>query len=314
MTTHQNNINNLPIAVVVFDADENILDYSVPFNQWSINTLNIGNTLSNTLGNDTYLQIREYVRLARSGQNAECDVQLNSGDGNYYRVYTAPIKDHQLFNCFMLSAVPNYADNTKQATQKQTDRYLRVTMDTIDQGITIYNKNLELVAWNPVYERMQIFPPEFTKFGFPLKQAYKGIAKLGLFGPGDPEKLADMHIESIRTREMIAEEELYPPTGRVIKIHRYYLPDGGMCATFTDITEQKINDQKLFHQANFDPLTNIPNRYSILNQIQTNTQFGEENDSFCLLFLDLDYFKLVNDTFGHHTPATFYLKKSPDVL
>ena len=60
--------------------------------------------------------------------------------------------------------------------------------------------------------------------------------------------------------------------------------------------ELEIANRKLHHQANEDALSGLPNRRSLLTKLKTLT---EEQSAFCLLFIDLDGFKAVNDSLGH---------------
>jgi len=67
-----------------------------------------------------------------------------------------------------------------------------------------------------------------------------------------------------------------------------------------DITSFKHYEAILLEQAQIDPLTNIANRRSIINHIQHAIAHASRTSmKFCLLMLDLDYFKNVNDTYGH---------------
>ena len=73
------------------------------------------------------------------------------------------------------------------------------------------------------------------------------------------------------------------------------------CAFISDITEKKASDALIWKQANFDPLTQLPNRHMFhlrLEQEILNTQRTSLN--LALLFIDLDRFKEVNDTLGHN--------------
>ena len=68
----------------------------------------------------------------------------------------------------------------------------------------------------------------------------------------------------------------------------------------SDISERKLQDAKISHLANHDSLTGLPNRNLLNDRItQALSQSGRTNRSVALLFLDLDGFKFINDSYGH---------------
>ncbi|MCU7851721.1 MAG: EAL domain-containing protein [Candidatus Thiodiazotropha sp. (ex Monitilora ramsayi)] len=71
-------------------------------------------------------------------------------------------------------------------------------------------------------------------------------------------------------------------------------------AVFSDITKHKQDEEKIRYQANFDALTGLPNRTLLSDRLaQSILSANRENWKLGLLFVDLDQFKVVNDTFGH---------------
>lgn len=82
------------------------------------------------------------------------------------------------------------------------------------------------------------------------------------------------------------------------------------------VEERKKIEEKLFHEANHDTLTGLANRQMFMQHLkQQFTLRGREPDlRFALLFIDLDRFKLINDTMGHHAGDCFLVEVSQRLL
>ncbi|MER5450267.1 aminotransferase class I/II-fold pyridoxal phosphate-dependent enzyme [Streptomyces sp. NPDC002764] len=75
---------------------------------------------------------------------------------------------------------------------------------------------------------------------------------------------------------------------------------GGLVVTLRDVTEQRRLEHELTQRAFHDALTGLPNRTLLLERIERALLRGRRESSLtCLLFIDLDDFKQVNDTLGH---------------
>jgi diguanylate cyclase (GGDEF)-like protein len=84
-----------------------------------------------------------------------------------------------------------------------------------------------------------------------------------------------------------------------------------------NVTEEKLNEQRIAYLADHDPLTGLINRRRFQDRLKEQIAYNRRyNASGALLFLDLDQFKYINDSHGHHTGDAYlrqvaeHLKKS----
>jgi diguanylate cyclase (GGDEF)-like protein/PAS domain S-box-containing protein len=80
----------------------------------------------------------------------------------------------------------------------------------------------------------------------------------------------------------------------------------------TDVTERKLAAEALAHRASHDPLTGLPNRTLFLDRLEhALRRASRSNRSLAVMFLDLDDFKLVNDTRGHEIGDVLLVALTP---
>lgn len=76
----------------------------------------------------------------------------------------------------------------------------------------------------------------------------------------------------------------------------------------TDVTEYKQAEARLERLATYDSLTGLPNRTYLNEYLQEVLENSHRNESFAVMFIDLDEFKQINDTMGH-TPGDILLRQ-----
>jgi diguanylate cyclase (GGDEF)-like protein/PAS domain S-box-containing protein len=93
---------------------------------------------------------------------------------------------------------------------------------------------------------------------------------------------------------------IYPEWLSIVAVRR---PDRGITnfvAVFTDISKRKQMEDMLRHQAHYDHLTGLANRFTLHDRLETGiARARRQGTQLAVLFIDLDGFKAVNDTLGH---------------
>jgi diguanylate cyclase (GGDEF)-like protein/PAS domain S-box-containing protein len=107
-----------------------------------------------------------------------------------------------------------------------------------------------------------------------------------------------------------SELELLPPDGRpALFFEMLRLPlvgagenHHGLLTIGRDMTQRRLDEQEIQRLAYYDPLTELPNRRLLLDRLGNALSVARRNHRLgALLFIDLDYFKTLNDARGHET-------------
>ncbi|MCH8096832.1 MAG: PAS-domain containing protein [Proteobacteria bacterium] len=121
---------------------------------------------------------------------------------------------------------------------------LETTLENMSQGISVYDAELKLVAFNRRFVELFRYPPGFICIGKPYEDIARFKARRGDYGPGDVERHVRERVISKRTGEL-RRHEFTLPDGTVIAASRETMPDGGSVTTFTDITRPKRAEEAL---------------------------------------------------------------------
>ena len=121
-------------------------------------------------------------------------------------------------------------DDASEALQQNRD-LLQIALDQMEQGITVLDKDFRLTCWNRQFRRLFDLPDEFGQVGTPLSQILDFLHLRG-----------DIEFGTERTTIGRLNEYGKPwqaaltTSGRIIEIRSNPMPDGGIVATYTDIT------------------------------------------------------------------------------
>lgn len=75
---------------------------------------------------------------------------------------------------------------------------------------------------------------------------------------------------------------------------------GGYVAVLADVTQRRLDEERVRYQANYDSLTGLPNRSLFMDRLTQAVNTADRSaHRVAVMFIDLDGFKLVNDTLGH---------------
>ena len=137
-------------------------------------------------------------------------------------------------------------------------------------------------------------------------RSWMGKSTRDIFPPELAEKMVADDQRALDAGNLVIEQQIPTTDGRTrtYQTHKFRIRQsnrppllGGIAL---DITERKQMEEKIWNLAYFDSLTNLPNRRMLLDRLdQSLSRAKRHQHSLAVIFLDLDYFKTINDSLGH---------------
>lgn len=188
--------------------------------------------------------------------------------------------------------------NSGPTPPETAQRYemLQAGLDLLDQGITVFDANLRLVAWNEPFLRLLEFPPELAYVGAPFENFIRHNAERGEYGPGDSEtQIAERVAAAANFAPHITERQR--PNGRTLLLRGEPLHDKGFVTLYSDVTEQRYIENLTEYQ-NIQLDERVRRRTAQLENANANlTRANTENSRIAAaLRRNEERLRLINDT------------------
>ncbi len=184
--------------------------------------------------------------------------------------------------------------NELSKSKKQLD----IAVNNMSHGLCMYDAGGRVLVRNDAFALVYGLSPDQVTPGMTLKQVIELRIANGIFAGENPQQYLAERLTPV-TSDVRKIHHLN--NGRSIAISQRPLPGGGWVTTQEDITESCRVEKRLAFMAHHDALTGLANRGLLNDRIDLTLTRVRRGEEAAVLFLDLDHFKSVNDTFGHAT-------------
>jgi PAS domain S-box-containing protein len=232
---------------------------------------------------DDFERYKEALKAHFKGHtdSYECEYRVRDESEQYHWLLDRGvcIRDDKGWAIRMIGAITDLTEHMKRETElvgKTT--ILESILENMDQGISMVDKDLNVIAFNQKFLALLEFPPDKFQLGYHMSEAFRYNAKRGEYGPGDVDQLVEERLELARKFESHHFERIRPD-GTVIQIHGVPLPDkGGMVTTYTDVTNLRRAEREL---ANKEAqlrvaLDNMPGGMTLVDSDQNYVLFNQQ--------------------------------------
>lgn len=173
---------------------------------------------------------------------------------------------------------------------------LQAGLDLLDQGITVFDGDLRLVAWNRTFLDLLEFPDQLAYVGAPFEGFIRFNAERGEYGPGDKEIQIAQRVAAARNFAPHVTER-QRPNGKVLLLRGEPLPHCGFVTLYSDVTEQRYIEHLTEHQ-NIQLEERVRRRTAQLENTFANLRkANEENERIAAALRRSEArLRLINDT------------------
>ncbi|MEG3640796.1 ammonium transporter [Magnetococcus sp. PR-3] len=189
-------------------------------------------------------------------------------------------------------------DVTERRRSEEALRLAATVYESTNESVVIFNMSGRVEQVNQAFCKLSGYEAREVR-GLELKHLLSARYDKHLFKEMD-EALA---VEDHWSGEVMSQRKQGALASERLSLSLVRRPDGSTqnsIAVFTDLTEQKAQEEIIWRQANFDQLTGLPNRRLFQDRLtQALAQADRASGRVALFFLDLDRFKPINDTLGH---------------
>ena len=188
-----------------------------------------------------------------------------------------------------------------EARAEQKAKQLQLTLEHIGQGIMLVTKDRKIPIINQRCAELLLLPRTIIDAPPKLDELIKYEVGNDVSQMWSDDRLAaDQDVVDSRDRQRSSIANFRRSDGAFIEVQKTWLPDGAFVQTFTDITKRQHAEAYITKLASEDPLTSLHNRRVFRAKMQELCERSSQLP-FAVLFMDMDKFKVVNDTLGHRT-------------